>query len=129
MSAIRSFIVLAVFVMAAVADSRDSALETSAIVQIRMLNTAQVSYNLQSGKYASKLEELGPAGAGLISADLAKGARNGYRFTLAGDGKSYTIHADPIQNAKERRSFFSDDSTVIRQNRGGPATAKSPEVE
>jgi len=110
------------------ADSIDAAKETSAILHVRQLNDAQVQYYAQFGKYASKIAELGPSGAALISAELASGTMNGYRFTLAGDGKTYTIHADAVENAKNRRFFFSDDSTVIRQNRGAPATVHSSEV-
>jgi len=66
----------------------------------------QLQYYTQSGKYAGKIEELGPSGAGLISAELASGTKNGYRFTLAGDGKTYAIHADPVEGAKDRRFFF-----------------------
>lgn len=88
------------------ADSVDRAKETSAILQVRQLNDAQLQYYTQSGKYAGKIEELGPSGAGLISAELASGTKNGYRFTLAGDGKTYAIHADPVEGAKDRRFFF-----------------------
>ncbi|HTP90055.1 MAG TPA: hypothetical protein VMJ34_24080 [Bryobacteraceae bacterium] len=96
--------------------------ELSAILEIRAINTAEVNYYTGHDRYATKLEDLG---------DEVKPVHNGYRFTLAGTASGYTIHADPLKYPDTgRRSFFSDETTVIRQNKGdGPATAASPEVE
>lgn len=121
-----------------VAGEAPLALELGAILQLRNLNSAETMYYSQFGRYATTLKELGPpeygspseAAADLIKADLAKGVRNGYRFTLAGSSTGYTIHADPLKYPDTgRRSFFSDESLTIRQNRGdAPATPASPEV-
>jgi len=124
----RLLLILPILACACLGDSSDLAKELGAVLQVRTLNNAQVQYYSQSGKYASKLAELGPAGADLIPAELASGTKGGYRFTLAGGGEKYTIHADPVENPKERRFFFSDESAVIRQSRGAPATARSSEV-
>lgn len=116
------------------------ALELDAILQIQTLQFAETNYYSEFGRYAARLEELGPPGKGakpsaaaadLIKADLVKGVRNGYRFTLAGSSTGYTIHADPVKYPDTgRRSFFSDEGLAIHQNRGdAPATAASPEVE
>lgn len=96
--------------------------ETGAIVAIRILNKAQVLYRLQYGEYASSLTELGTPGRGVASP--------GYQFTLARTMSGYTIHANPIHVGTDGyRTFFSDQSMVIRQNFGPePATLISPEL-
>jgi hypothetical protein len=136
----RKLLVCFLFLVVLVSAEAPLALEIGAILQVRNLNSAETMYSSQFGRYATKLEELGPpakgakpseAAADLIPADLANGVRNGYRFTLAGTSGGYTIHADPLKYPDTgRRSFFSDESLAIRQNRGdAPATAASPELQ
>lgn len=113
--------------------------EVAVIKQIQTLHTAQMQYQSQFGRYATKLEELGPpasgsegpGGANLIPGELAKGVKNGYQFILQGNANSYTINANPVAfNSTGRRTFFSDMSNVIHENWGAePATANSPEVK
>jgi prepilin-type N-terminal cleavage/methylation domain-containing protein len=116
-----------------------NAREMAAIKQIQTIHTAQTQYYSQYGKFATKLEELGPpptgqsspAAADLISGDLAKGIKSGYQFVLQGGPAGYTINANPVNyNATGRRSFFSDQSQVCRENWGAePATATSSELK
>jgi len=116
--------IVAVILSAATAKlnmARDYAEETSALKAIQTLNTAQVQYNSQFGRYARSLVELGPSAANLISADLAAGERQGYRFTLTGTPTGYIIVAAPSARHSTRlRTFDSDQSLVIRMN-DGPA--------
>lgn len=116
-----------------------NAREMAAIKQIETIYTAQTQYYSQFGRYATKLEELGPpptgqagpAAADLISGDLAKGIKSGYQFTLQGGPTGFTINANPVAyNSTGRRSFFSDQSKVLRENWGPePATTNSPEIK
>jgi hypothetical protein len=103
--------------------------ETAALKAIQTLNTAQVQYKSQFGRFATSLTELGPA-AGLITPDLASGEKQGYRFTLKPIPTGYTVTAVPIASRSPRsRTFFSDQSLVIRENYGHePATVNSREV-
>ena len=113
--------------------------ETAAIGAIRTLHTAQVQYYSQYGKYATPLVELGPPASGaaspaasdLIGNDLSGGTKSGYKFTLTGNQGGYVINANPeIFNSSGSRTFYSDQSMVIRQNYGQePATANSPEMK
>ena len=107
------------------------ALEMAAIQQIETIQAAQTQYYSQFGRFATKLEELGPTRANLIPADLAKGIKTGYQFTLVGRATGYSINAKPvIFDTKGRRTFFSDQSNVIRENSGQePATINSPEIK
>src|SRR5258708_34533937 len=61
--------------------------EMAAILNIRSINTAQVQYFMQYGRYPKDLSELAPPSAGLadpsasgrIPEDLAPGTQRGYR--------------------------------------------------
>ena len=118
--------------------ARMYAQETAALKAINTLNTAQVQYNSQYGRFAQSLTELGPpasgadnpSGANLISGDMASGTKQGYNFTLTGTPAGYTISAVPQTfGSTGSRTFFSDQTLVIRENYGqDPATANSKEV-
>jgi prepilin-type N-terminal cleavage/methylation domain-containing protein len=118
--------------------ARMYAQETAALKAIQTLNTAQVQYQSQFGRFAQSLTELGPpasgsdnaSGANLIGSDMASGDKQGYKFTLAGTPTGYTISAVPaIFGSTGSRTFFSDQSLVVRENYGqDPATANSKEV-
>jgi len=114
--------------------------ETAAVKAIQTLHQMEVQYQSQYGRYAASLTELGPpasgsgapspASADLIGNDLANGEKQGYKFTLAAVPGGYTINANPvIYGSSGNKSFFSDQSMVIRENFGPePATASSKEM-
>lgn len=113
--------------------------ETAAIQQIKTIQTAQTQYYSQFGRYATALPELGPpasgeagpAAADLIPGDLALGTKTGYQFTMQGGPAGYGINANPTTyNSTGRRTFFSDQTLVIRENWGQePASATSKEIK
>jgi type IV pilus assembly protein PilA len=119
--------------------ARMYAQETAAISHIRTIHTAQTQYFSQFGRYAASLAELGPpvsgsvnaSSADLIPGDLASGEKGGYKFVLAASPLGYTINASPsVFNSTGSRTFFSDQSLVIRENYGQePATEKSSEIK
>jgi len=112
--------------------------ETAAIQAVKTIHTAQVQYQSQFGKYAASLTELGPPASGapnassadLIGNDLANGEKQGYKFTLSAIPGGYVINANPVSyGSSGSRSFYSDQSMVIRENDGPePATAQSKEL-
>lgn len=118
--------------------ARMSVQETAAIMAIQTINTAQVQYYSQFGRYATVLTELGPpasgnanaASANMIDATLGAGLKQGYKFTLSGLQGGYTIVAIPETfGTSSSRTFYSDQTLVIHQNYGPePATATSPEI-
>jgi hypothetical protein len=98
----------------------------------------------QNVGFPASVQNLGPGtgdcdGANLVSVQLSMPAtiRNGYRFFYSpgpannlGRVVNYTITADPInENASGIRHFFTDESGVIRANRGEHATADSPPLQ
>ncbi len=113
--------------------------EMAAIQQIKTIHQAQSMYYSQFGRFAKSLQELGPPtsgtpgpdGADLIPGDLAKGEKTGYKFILQGVDGGYTIQAIPIVfGSTGRRTFYSDQTLVIRENWGQePADANSPEIK
>ncbi len=113
--------------------------EMAAIEQIKTIQAGEAMYYSQFGKFATKLEELGPpaggpagpAAADLIPGDLAKGIKTGYQFILVGGPTGYTINANPVTfGSTGRRTFFSDQTNVVRQNWGAePATVNSEEIK
>ena len=113
--------------------------ETAAIAAIQTIHKMEIQYQSQYGRYAASLTELGPpatgaatpASADLIGNDLAGGVNKGYKFTLVGSQGGYAINANPVNFGSDgSRTFYSDQSMVIRQNYGQePATATSPEMK
>jgi len=135
-----SGIIVLAFAQSKLDESRMLAQELGAILNVRSINAAQVQYYLQFDRYATSLSELGPppsdgkagpSSAGLIPADLATGTKGGYTYTLHGKAKGYTLNANPVKyGSTGRRTFFSDESQVIRGRSGPePATGESGEVK
>jgi type IV pilus assembly protein PilA len=112
--------------------------ETAAIKAIQTIHTMQIQYQSQYGRFATSLTELGPpasgapspASADLIGNDLANGVKQGYKFAVAPIPGGYTINANPVvYNSDGSRTFFSDQTMVIRENYGPePATISSKET-
>ena len=112
--------------------------ETAAIQAIKTINTAEIQYQSRFGRYAASLTELGPpasgtpnaAAADLIGNDLANSEKQRYRFTVAPVHGGYVVNALPASyGISGSRSFFSDQTMVIRENDGPePATMQSKEL-
>jgi type IV pilus assembly protein PilA len=121
--------------------ARMHAQEMAALKTVNTVNTTQVQYYSQFGKYATALTQLGPpAGAGvqegpdaagLIPSSLAAGTSSGYLFTLTSTPTGYALTAVPKTfGSTGRRTFYSDQSGVTRENWGqDPPTATSPEIK
>jgi hypothetical protein len=111
----------------------------AAIETVRTIHKAQLQYQAQFGNFAETLIQLGPAANGnpspaaadLIPNDLAQGSKTGFNFTMQGSKGAYTVLAVPIAyGSTGRRTFFSDQSTVVRETWSSePANAQSPEIK
>jgi type IV pilus assembly protein PilA len=107
--------------------ARMAANEASAISSIRQIESAERVYQLSFGKYGT-LNEL--ATHGLLDANLARGTKNGYKFTIEltsddPDAPGFAVVSVPVSYRQTgRRSFYIDESAVIRaaDNFGGPST-------
>ncbi len=114
--------------------------EASSIGAIRTINVAQVEYaRTHPGRgFASSLAELGPGSDDpLIDSVLASGKKSSYIFILTAAPQDshgrivrYGITARPQHYGKTKRSFFIDESGVLRftvENRA--ATAQDPALQ
>jgi len=111
--------------------------ETAANATIKTLHAGEAQYYSTYGRYATSLQELGKpssgaasaAAADLIPADLAKGEKGGYKYTLVGTPQGYTINAEPVNfGSTGSKTFFSDQSQEVHFHLGQePATAADPD--
>jgi type IV pilus assembly protein PilA len=134
--------------------SRMAANEASAVGSLRTLNTAAVTYSTTYGNgFPPSLAAMGPVAGGgnnatcdasdLVDNVLAAGQKSGYNVTYTGANavaaaapncanpgfNTYTINADPItRGTTGQRSFFTDESGVIRFNATAPAAAADPPI-
>jgi type IV pilus assembly protein PilA len=119
--------------------------EASAVQSLHTLTDACVMYSNTYGGYPAALGDLATAtaqntqassaAADLISPDLASGTKAGYLFTYtkgqtdpAGNVLTYSITAVPVVlGTTGQRSFYTDQSGLIRASASGAATvANSP---
>ncbi|MFL6450562.1 MAG: prepilin-type N-terminal cleavage/methylation domain-containing protein [Bryobacteraceae bacterium] len=121
--------------------SRMNAQEMAAVAEIGTINKQQIQYYSQYNQYATSLAQLGPPAttgaaegpqaAGLIPGSLASGSAGGYNFTITATPGGYAISAVPKTfGSTGRRTFYSDQTAVVRQNwTQEPATEKSEELK
>ncbi len=131
-SLIELLIVVAVIgIIAAIAvpnlvQSKKAANEASAIASVRNLVTAEITYSSTVG--AGQFGDLGALTSEKFIDDvLGGGTKDGYNFAVTGGGSTsaFTVNADPIDANSGTRSFFSDETGVIRYAVGGAASAGS----
>ena len=111
------------------------AYEPAAIRSLVIINTAQAQYRSMYGRYAANLAELGlppnggatsAAAADLITGDLALGVKSGYKFEMVGTAQGYSVYAEPqVFYTTGKRTFFTDQSTVIREHHGNERASVS----
>ena len=134
-------VLVPVMVIAAIAipnllAARRAANEGAAIRSLRVLHGAEQTYQATRGKgnYGT-LSDL--QSDSLISADMARDVRSGYRFKLeafpasSGSPAAFSIIAVPTEyGSSGRRSFFVDETGVIRgeDNHGLEASQSTPPV-
>lgn len=113
--------------------------EVAAIKSCQTINTAQIQYFAQYGRYASALTELGPtpgeaqpspSAADLLDEKLVDGIHLGYAFSMIGTPAGYSLNADPQSPDSGSRTFFTDHSTTVRYRFGTePASETDPPIE
>jgi hypothetical protein len=101
--------------------------EIAAMARLRSIAVAEMAYFAEQGKYAS-LDEL--VQMGLLN-DPSVGKLRGYRFEVKVKQNSFEATAVPENfPVTGRRSFYIDDTGVMRaaERGGAAATASDPEV-
>jgi len=137
-------LIIAAIAIPNIIKSKMAANEASAIGSLRTLTTAEIEYAGACPKigYAYALAELGPdgtachEGSNAIDTALAKGVKNGYRFTphissFTGNPpeSGFGWNADPLSPGTGIRHFFVDQTGVIRANSPGQADETSPPLK
>jgi hypothetical protein len=142
--------ILATTTSAFVDHSRLLANQASAVGSLAGINTAATIYAEAYGRFPPSLAVLGPAktdnpdasaepskkAAGLIDEFLASGRKSNYRFAYhpgpadsTGKITTYAVHADPIEPGKTGKMYyFTDQTCVIRTEKGKEANANSPPI-
>ena len=131
--------------------SRIAANEASATATMRTLNTAEITYaSTYNSGFTDTLTKLGtPAGgqpdannadlvdpvlSGKTGGGSTSFTKNGFSFTYAPNGSygyiaTYTLHADPVaRGSSGQRSFFTDQSAVVRTNATQTATGSDSPI-
>jgi prepilin-type N-terminal cleavage/methylation domain-containing protein len=125
--------------------SKMAANEASAVASCRTVNTAEIVYSSTytvSSVFSADLASLAgtnctsvptSTNACLIDPALAGATaapgKSGYKFTYAVGTGTYSLNADPVTvNSTGVRSFFTDQTAVIRYNPGSAASNSSSPI-
>jgi type IV pilus assembly protein PilA len=110
-------------------NARISANETSAIASLKAIGSANERYRLRYDTYADTLHSLGQSG--IVEENLGSdpGAKSGYFFDYWGDTDRWEIVARPFSWGQSgHRSFWADETGVIRFNETADATWNDPPI-
>ncbi|HYL86416.1 MAG TPA: type II secretion system protein [Candidatus Angelobacter sp.] len=135
-------LIIAAIAIPSLLRSKIAANEASAVGTLRTVNAACTNYSSAWGTgFPVSLSYLGPGtpatttAADLVDSLVAGGVKGGYTLTYVSGAPSggkiltYTITANPtVLNQSGVKYFFTDQSGVIRQNSGGPATVASTPI-
>jgi type IV pilus assembly protein PilA len=104
-------LIIATIAIPSLLRSRQSAQESSAVAQLRTINTAEVTYiSSNQGSYGDIPSLITQ---GLIDSRFS-GAISGYGFTVTVSGPNYTANANPISTNAGRFGYYSSPDAVIR---------------
>ena len=91
--------------------SRQSAQESAAVGQLRLINTAEATYIISNqGQYG---DVPGLISQGLLDSRFT-GSISGYNFTITASGANYTATADPVSTNAGRFGYYTVPDAVIR---------------
>ena len=104
-------LIIATIAIPSLLRSRQSAQESSAVAQLRTINTAEVTYlSSNQGAYGS-LPQL--ITQGLLDTRFA-GSVSGYNYSVTASGTDYTATATPTSTNAGRFGYYSVPDAVLR---------------
>ena len=130
--------------------SRMAANEASAVGSVRTINTAEVTYSsaYPDVGFATAISNLAgdtstcsgatpsatSSSACLIDNVLGAGTKSGYTFAAPGAGgppaTTYSVNANPVSRGQSgQRSFYSDQTGVIRANQAAAASSSDSPIQ
>jgi type IV pilus assembly protein PilA len=106
-------LIIATIAIPSLLASRQSANETSAVANMRNLNTAQVSYSSINSTYGALTHLIA---AGLLDDRYSSPNFNGYQFVVAlsANSRNYTAYANGLSSNTSRYDFYSAPDFVVR---------------
>ena len=104
-------LIIATIAIPSLLRSRQAAQESSAVAQIRTINTAEVTYLSSNGGNYGSIPEL--ITAGLLDGRFATSV-SGYTFGVQASGSDYTATATPTSTNAGRFGYFSVPDAVVR---------------
>ena len=104
-------LIIATIAIPSLLRSRQSAQESSAVAQVRTVNTAEITYlSSNQGSYGNIAQLITQ---GLLDTRFA-GSVSGYSFTVTASGSDYTVNATPTSTNAGRFGYYSAPDAVIR---------------
>jgi type IV pilus assembly protein PilA len=115
-------LIIATIAIPSLLRSRQSANESSAVANMRNLNTAEVSYSSTNGTYGTMSDLIA---AKLLDDRYGNPNFNGYGFTvvLSGGNLNYTAYANGVSSTTSRYDYYSGPDFVIRYS---SVTSRAP---
>jgi type IV pilus assembly protein PilA len=110
-------LIIATIAIPSLLRSRQAANESSAVANVRTINTAEVTYLSSAGGNYGNVSSL--VAAGLIDSRFSN-AVSGYSFTVTASGSDYTVNAFPTSTNSGRYGYYSLPDAVVRYQ---PTTA------
>jgi prepilin-type N-terminal cleavage/methylation domain-containing protein len=115
-------LIIATIAIPSLLRSRQAAQESSAVAQVRTINTAEVTYlSSNQGSYGNVISLVSQ---GLLD-NRFTGSVSGYAYTVSASGTDYTVTAYPTSANAGRFAYYSLPDAVIRYSTqttacGGP---------
>ncbi len=104
-------LIIATIAIPSLLRSRQAAQESSAVAQVRTINTAEVTYLSSNGGNYGSIPEL--ITQGFLDGRFANSV-SGYTFTVTASGPDYTVNATPTSTNAGRYGYYSIPDAVIR---------------
>ena len=115
-------LIIATIAIPSLLRSRQAANESSAVANVRTINTAEVTYLSSAGGNYGTIANL--VTAGLVDSRF-NGAVSGYSFTVTASGSDYTADAFPTSTNSGRFGYYALPDAVVRYQQA-TATNCSP---
>ena len=126
--------IIAAIAIPSLLNARKAGNEASAISSMRTLTTVNEQYRTRFANptagigYSNTLANL--LASGYIDSILGGGTKSGYLFSYAGTQTTWTCSATPVTSGTTGdRTFFVNESGVIRAATAGVATVASPPID
>ena len=107
-------LIIATIAIPSLLRSRQAANETSAVANMRNLNSAEVSYSSANGGVYGDVPDL--VSAGLVDSRYGSANFAGFQYTVALSGtfREYTIYATALAPNTSRYDYYSTPDFVVR---------------